>query len=273
MGVLVSFIALSGGCLDASRAGGSDAAAVDIDGGDRKPFDAGGDADATPDAAPRQVDIRCPATSLAVATIDGVASDTAWDDAGATVAFDAATSNLRSEVPDYQPPTSVAFRCLHTSNTLYMFFDVLDGSGASSGAIFTDATDPRSNDALAIFFDGGGDRSGAYGADDHWLVVDVAEKFVQSDEMAFLAGVTAEAHSVWRLELAVGLDSIAPAGVRSDVIGFDVAIHDEDGFAGGSPDLMAVWRAEVDACLDCCAEEQPAPTCDTSQFGTLALDD
>ena len=52
----------------------------------------------------------------------------------------------------------------------------------------------------------------------------------EGSAMAGLTSVKAAAESAWQLEAAIDLDTIAPAGVRADVMGFDLALIDDDNF-------------------------------------------
>ena len=251
-----------GGGGGASDGGGAaaDGAPLQADAGDRSDPDA-----APPDAQVATTGlIRC-ARTLVPPALDGAPLGP-WQDA-AFIQFAASDGELIADAhPSYAFDAEVSLACLHDDENLYFFAEVEDSQ------MVADSLSLREDDGIVLFLDGSGDRDGTYGEDDHALVVGAAaEVWDYGPGDLVPAGEVVITDSGYRVEIALDKPAIAPALPAE--LGFNLAIIDDDGKGNSDRDVFALRHVpNPPACARCC-EGQAQPWCDTTQLGSLELDE
>jgi hypothetical protein len=185
------------------------------------------------------------------------------------IRFDIADAALTTDVnPQYQNSAAVEFAALHDDDNLYFFLRVEDSEKVD------DSDSPRQDDAVVLYIDGAGDRSGPYGNDDHAIVLTLgAEVRDYPDDVAEVSGTRLLTPAGYNIEVAISKSSlyeIAPDGH----LGFDLAIIDDDGLGNPMPDAVGLWTlADGPRCGADCCPSGASPWCDTTMFGQLVLVD
>ena len=233
-------------------------------------FPDAGEADASsPDAGPTGPTGMLESAATATAPVLDGDLDDVWD-AATPVTFQIGDAMQQVGVqPDYGFDASVQFRSLHTASAIYFLFDVTDDM------LVRDSADRADDDAVELYIDAAGDEGGPYGNDDHWLVIDSIGKFSTLGP-AHMSIRTAEMDTAtgYRLEVAVDRASLGATPADGAMIGFDVALVDDDGLGGDdAADAYGLWYVKNgNHCPSCCPSAQPgAASCDTSVLGQLML--
>lgn len=196
--------------------------------------------------------------------LDGIANEFA---ASVPYRLDLSMPGHRDFVTGYQPSMRADLRAAHSATHLYLIVDVTEPGGHSG-----DSADTWQNDAVTFFFDTNDDRAGAYGADDHEIIVDFrpmfaifptnngADPMFEAVRLDTTAGFTVEARIV-RSSLGQ-----LPASGR---YGFGWGVYDDDG--GGNAEAFGLWyERPATRCATCCTGETHAePWCDTTLLGQL----
>lgn len=169
----------------------------------------------------------------------------------------------------YQPSMRAELRAAHNATHLYLIVDVVEAGGHSG-----DSSDTWQNDAVTFFFDTNDDRSGAYGGDDHEIIIDFRPMF----------GIFPTTNGADPMLEAVRLDTAAGFTVEARIVrtslgqlpgtgryGFGWGIYDDDG--GGNAEAFGLWyERPATRCAACCAGENHAePWCDTTMLGQIAF--
>ena len=179
---------------------------------------------------------------------------------------DSATFGWR--LSTYTDSAAIQFASLHDSQYIYFFFDVDDD------LIRTDSTNRYDDDAVNLYLDAAGDRSGAYGFDDHELVIDadgVYDDYATGASTVVLSGVAQQVTGGYRIEMRLTKSSLG-AGTLPSTLGFDVAITDDDGLGNTNSDCHGLWYiAPPPYCGTSCCANGPQPWCDTSTLVELVL--
>jgi hypothetical protein len=181
------------------------------------------------------------------------------------IEFDSSDGQLIADVnPHYDFDAEVSFACLHDDENLYFFADVTDSELVSNSLAL------REDDGIAIFLDGSGDRGGTYGEDDHALMIGAsAETWDYGPGDVIPTGMVVSKDGGYRIEIAI--DKVAIAATLPEVLGFNLAIIDDDGMGNSDRDLFSLrYVPDPPACPSCC-EGQAQPWCDTTQLGSLQL--
>lgn len=170
----------------------------------------------------------------------------------------------------YTDDAAIQFASLHDSQYIYFFFDVDDS------LIITDSTALYDDDAVNLYLDAAGDRSGPYGFDDHELVIDadgVYDDYATGAATLVISGVAQRVNGGYRIELSLSKSSLG-AGTLPGTLGFDIAITDDDGLGSSQSDCHGLWYIDPPPyCGSGCCASQPQPWCDTSTLGRLVLAD
>lgn len=253
----------SPGSADGSITGGGTDATAYLPPDARLP----GPPDAAPPPPPGRV--RCAPLEGRSLSLDGDLSD--W--AGAEVIpFDVADSPHRDFVASgYHDSASLTLRALCDADSIYLGILVTDDvAGNDSSPIYQD-------DAVAIYLDAGGDRSGPYGWDDHEILIGSDgywDDYAGGSQPGLVGAVEPAGEGAsWVIEVQISKWSLG-AGTLPSEVGFDVAIVDDDRLGGADADLFALWyEAPVAHCSWCCSSwPHPEPWCDTTLLGTLDLE-
>ncbi len=225
------------------------------------------DAPAVPtDAAVSEGVIRAAALTAAP-LLDGVATELA---ASTRYAMDLATAANTEFVAGYTPSMSAGLRVGHDATHLHLLFDVIEAKPHSG-----DSTSTWENDAITFYIDSADDRAGAYGADDHEVIIDYrpvygiypatngADPTIQSVRLPTAEGFTVEIRIA---KATLG----ATLGAR---IGFAWGVIDDDG--GGNADGYGLaYVRPAPRCASCCTAFSRAEAwCDTTMLGEIALGD
>jgi hypothetical protein len=238
-----------GGLVADAHPGGPDATAADA-----RPADAGADT---------LSGTLCPYTAIAP-LLDGNAIGP-WLAADFTT-FRAVDGQLKADVQaQYGWDASVDFACLHDDANLYFFLKVTDDH------IVSNSVSLRQDDGVVLFLDGNGDRDGTYGEDDHALVLGAnADTFDYGPGDLTPTGTENDTADGYDIE--IGLDLAAVGPIPADgVIGFNVAIIDDDDLGSSDRDVFALRYVPAPPACDSCCDGQAQPWCDTSVTGTLTL--
>jgi len=274
----VKGLALIGATLAGVGGCAFDPSGVAWDGAGGGPADGPTDTDidaaaGTPDARPPTADAAVSGDGLLISrrttvppTLDANPSD--WSQAS-WVGYAIADSALFAwRHTSYDDSAAIQFASLHDDQYIYFFFDVTDD------LIRIDSTSLFEDDAVNIYIDAAGDRSGPYGADDHELVVDAAgtyDDYAVGAAPLTLSGQVMQTGTGYRIELRISKTSLGASPLPSN-LGFDVAITDDDGFGNSDSDCYGLWYvAARQHCTACCSGGAQA-WCDTSVFGRLVLE-
>jgi hypothetical protein len=187
-----------------------------------------------------------------------------WTDA-TFVDFAASDGELIDVHPNYAFDARVSFACLHDDENVYFFADVTDSRLVDNSVAL------REDDGIVIFLDGGGDRDGSYGDDDHALVIGAeAESWDYGPGEIDPAGMVVLTEGGYRFEIAIDKPAIASGALPAE-LGFNIAIIDDDGLGNANHDAFALRHVpHPPACASCC-DGQAQPWCDTTQLGSLDL--
>lgn len=256
---------LAGDDFDA-QVGDDDVAAPDADPG--RP-DAG---DTAPDAnvAPTPGELVAPDATGTV-TLDAI--DTEFDAAGAQPITFAIQNGALYETQSVQYTASsvVTLRAIHDSTAIYFFVEVTDS------IVEVDSTEVWNDDGIALYLDAAGDAAGAFGADDHDLVVradGMWDDFGPVGTAADLTGAVLQGNGTFTIEVKVTKSSLGTT--VGDSMGFDLGLTDDDGWSSSVTydyDASSLWfKSPRPECAGCCLTEATnQPWCDTTMFGTLIL--
>ena len=171
-------------------------------------------------------------------------------------------------VDGYDSSMAIGVRLINDTDMLAFGIEVTDENIVAP----EDGADPTDGDAVVLFIDAANDRGGEYGADDHIVVIDASGDIAdlgQAPITSFQIGVTSTARG-WNAE--VGFDKSDLTGaVLPAVLGFNIALVDDDDAATAGRDAIGSWEAPDGAgCPDACAGDS-SPLCDTTLFGELEL--
>lgn len=224
------------------------------------------DAPAVPIDAPSDEGVVRAAPLTAAADLDGVATELG----GSTVySLDLASAAQVELAAGYTPSMRATLRAGHDAQYLYLFFEVIEAKPHQG-----DSSSTWENDAITFYLDGADDRGGAYGGDDHEVIIDYrpvygiypstngADPTLEAVRLPTDEGFTVEVR-LPRAELGT-----QPSAGR---IGFAWGVIDDDG--GGAADGYGLWYARTaPRCVDCCAGEARAEAwCDTTLLGELVF--
>jgi hypothetical protein len=241
---------------------------------DASPIDPGGSPDgrtALPidgGAEPLTGMLLSPRTDLAP-ELDGVV-EPLWEQATAVEYSMSSAAKTFNVQPGYGWDATVRFRSLHDDLLLYLLIEVVDGQ------LVDDSQVAFHDDAVELYLDGGGDRSGPYGADDHWLTVQSSGYYESfgSSSIKLDGGMVIPTATGYLVELRLLRDDLGmpPA---ADRLGFDLAVIDDDDIGDANADAYGLWfAADVAACDACCdGPDDGQAWCDTTRFGELVLVD
>jgi hypothetical protein len=170
--------------------------------------------------------------------------------------------------PGYGWDASVRARSFHDATRIYFLVEVTDD------VLVDDSIKPYDDDAIELYLDGAGDRTGPYGMDDHWLVVPASGAYGSygPGKVLFDAGFVATTDDGYRVEVSL-LRSALGISPHAGAIGFNLGLIDDDRLGLPTADAAGVWFVPpTEACASCCSGMAGA-WCDTSRFGTLLLVD
>lgn len=221
------------------------------------------DAPAVPvDAAPEEGVIR--AMPLGGAPdLDGMATELAGSPRYTLDLASAANADL---VAGYTPSMTAGLRAGYDATHVHLFFDVAEAKPHQS-----DSTNTWDNDAITFYIDGANDRAGAYGADDHEVIIDYrpvygiypstngADPVIDAVRLPTTEGFT--------VEVRIPRASIGDGNATR--FGFSWGVFDDDD--GGAYDGYGLWWArQAPRCATCCTAETRAQAwCDTTLLGEL----
>jgi hypothetical protein len=169
----------------------------------------------------------------------------------------------------YTPSMRAELRAGHDATYLYLFVEVIEVEPHQG-----DSASTWQNDAVTFYFDTNNDRSGAYGADDHEVIIDYRPTYgiypttngvdptLDAVRLNTAAGFTIEARFPRN-----ALGSVPPGGR----MGFSWGIYDDDG--GGNAEGYGLWYERPGMrCATCCTGESHAEAwCDTTMLGELGF--
>ncbi len=199
-------------------------------------------------------------------TIDGQGGD--FQAAGAIpYGFDIADGVVTDFLGGYTASQDSTFQILHDAANIYVFARVIDDS------VQVDSQQTYDDDSVNLYLDVANDRSGAYGDDDHELIVAADASWWDFGPATSLPTVTAArvlTSTGWNVEFRIAKTGLfAPVG---NAIGFDFALNDDDD--GQGYDGYGLWYEKAGPrCADCCTGWSTAQAwCDTTMLGQLLLD-
>lgn len=260
----------------AGPAGDPDAPAIDVDGpaSDGPAID-GSAIDApmidgpviTVDAAIDAPSVEAGVVRVAAASAQGAVDGMDGEYASATVyAMDLGGAGHRDFLTGYVPSMRAELRAAQDAAYLYLLVEVVE-----SGMHYGDSAETWQNDAVTFYFDTNNDRSGAYGNDDHEIIVDFFPRYAIYPTDNGVANPTIEAV---RLDTAEGFTVEArilksTLGLPSARKGFGWGLYDDDG--GGNADAYGLWyERPAQRCATCCTGEDHAEAwCDTTLLGEI----
>lgn len=223
------------------------------------------DGGSLPDAAVSSLGAYRAARVATPPTLDG--ERTEWPEAG-FVTFNIADSAIRvGEHPSYVNSATVRFAMSHDATNIYAFLDVSDDR------LIDNSTELYDDDAVAIYFDANGDRSGPYGQDDHEILISSSGFFADTGPNGVNLEISGDVQTNsggYVIEIAITKASLSPQA--STVLGFDLALIDDDDLGSTAADMYGVWFEQpVPHCTACCPGGTGRPWCDTTFFGTVEL--
>jgi len=222
------------------------------------------DATARPDAAPVEQAGTVRARRGAIDMFDDSFAD--WGDAP-VYSFDINSGMDFHSVEGYSPSATLIFSSMHDAEFIYFALIVEDNQ-------VLPAVHPMwEDDSIAIYLDAAGDGAGPFGGDDHEIIIGSDgpyRDYAPDPADAVLHGSTIATTNGYALEIGVRKDSLG-VGTLPGVIGFDIAIHDDD--TDGDAAFGLWFRDSGPSCADCCTSfEHPEAWCDTTIFGSLILE-
>jgi hypothetical protein len=131
---------------------------------------------------------------------------------------------------------------------------------------------PFNDDSVEIYFDGKGDRTITYGADDYHFMIAADGRSAIANGQPAPSGMqfhTSTGSPSWSFEFAIPWSALqgGPAAIGHQ-FGFDVAINDDDNLQQAQLKHFLYWRGPTfNNGMGPCV----APYCDTQQFGTAQL--
>lgn len=198
------------------------------------------------------------------ADLDGMADELA---ASMRYTMDLATAANTDLVAGYTPSMSAGLRAGYDATHLHLFFDVAEAKPHQA-----DSSNTWENDAITFYLDGNDDRSGAYGADDHEVIIDYRPVYGiypstnGSDPM--IDAVRLPTTEGFTVEVRIPRAAFAPGATR---IGFAWGVYDDDG-GGGAEGYGLQWMRQAPRCATCCTSETRAQAwCDTTLLGELVF--
>jgi hypothetical protein len=256
-----------GGAADGVADGVADAASAgNVDAAVSSPSDARVfDAPAVPvDAAPEEGVLRATALS-GTPILDGMPTELA----GATrYTMDLASSMNAEMVAGYTPSMTAGLRAGYDATHVHLFFDVAEAKPHQG-----DSANTWENDAITFYIDGAGDRAGAYGPDDHEIIIDYRPVYgiypSTNGTDPVIEAVRLPTTEGFTVEVRIPRASIGAA--QSSRIGFAWGIYDDDG--GGAAEGYGLhWMRQAPRCASCCTSETRAQAwCDTTLLGELVF--
>jgi hypothetical protein len=220
-----------------------------------------------PDAGPPPGVLACPSTGGQPPDLDGNLSDWAGIPA---LHFDMAQATQKLFVSGpYTNSATVTARCQSDAQRLYFAFDVVDDS------VVTDSVELYSDDSVALYLDAAGDASGGYGLDDHEILFRPStapnvKDYGPNGAALQIEGDIQPGTNGYQIEIALPKDSLGVSGPVPKVLGFDLALNDDDNVGGQKSFAYGLWFQASSTCPTCCSAETSArPWCDTTLFGTL----
>lgn len=255
------------GCLDAPPgqqvAGDSDAAVGGTSDGGSGEHDAAPNLDAGPMA-----EYDCEGVDVGP-VVDGT-EDSIWMDANKVSMTSSNAGYLEERDTGYQRTFALEFRCLHDDDTIYFWFDVLDG--ANAGEVVEDGPELREDDGVVLFLDAAGDRLGPYGSDDHAFVFGATDAAVVDFGNPSYMPPTSGDLSAPSYAIETGLAKSALSGLAANgLLGFNVALIDDDSYGDNLADMFALWSMPLSQVPQPCNDGQPFVWCNTTGFTTLLL--
>jgi len=260
----------SGGCAFDERGLAPD--------GGAHPADARSDgsafADARPDASPTDPDAMTDNAGVLFSTrtthepsLDGYTDE--WSDARWRT-FDI------SDAPEYwirntsySDSATIEFASMHDAVNIYFFIAVSDDQ------LTSDSYDIWRDDAITLFIDAAGDRSGPRGYDDHEIAIGedntYADYAMPGVSDITLGGIVADSADGYNIEIRIRKNTLG-ASPLPDTLGFTISISDDDGLDDADVDCYAPWYvAPGPHCTECCSGGPSYPWCDTTLLGQLVL--
>jgi hypothetical protein len=202
----------------------------------------------------------------ATPVLDGLATELA----GSTrYAMDLASAANPVLAAGYTPSMSAGLRAGYDATHLHLLFDVIE-AGPHQG----DSANTWDNDAITFYLDGADDRAGAYGTDDHEVIIDYRPQYgvypttngtvdptIEAVRLPTDAGFTVEVR-IPRASLGNG---------SASRIGFAWGVYDDDD--GGTAEGYGLyWMRQAPRCATCCTGEARAQAwCDTTLLGELVF--
>ncbi len=235
------------------------------------PSDAGfapDSAPALPDAAlPEKGSLRCARTTVAPA-LDGTMGE--WAAVPVESFAMASAAQLVDQTAGYVASMSVTFQCLHDAQNLYFAIRVQDDN------LLVNSMQLYDDDAVHLYLDARGDATGAFGADDHELVIRSDAMYRDYGPVAIVSlfgSIVSYAASTddFDIEIGIAKSSLGADSPLPARLGFDLGISDDDGLGAFS---YGLWHlADRPVCTSCCTDWPGVRAwCDTTTFGTLILE-
>ncbi len=169
----------------------------------------------------------------------------------------------------YENSAKVEFASMHDAVNIYFFLAVSDD------LLVSDSYDIWRDDAITLFIDAAGDRSGPLGYDDHEIAIGedntYADYAMPGVSDITLGGIVANADGGYNIEIRIRKNSLG-ASPLPDRLGFAISISDDDAIGDADVDCYAPWYvAPGPHCADCCSGGPAYPWCDTTVLGQLVL--
>lgn len=230
------------------------------------PVDGRADAHSSADSGPIPPGTLFCVYASAEPVFDGDAAE--WDGA-VWEHLDIAEAAQRTQVHEsYANTASADFACMHDAVNLYFFVAVTDDS------LVSDSYDIYEDDAVLLFIDAAGDRSGPFSTDDHYVAVgqdNTYSDYAAPEASAItLGGIVLSTAVGYSIEIRIRKNTLG-AGTVGPELGFDLAISDDDGLGDQAADCHGLWFVQDVAHCGTCCPAAPEPSCDTTLFGRLVL--
>lgn len=201
--------------------------------------------------------------------LDGVVGE--WGE-GAWYAFTSPAAHLHTNESTYSPSLMVDFSVRWSTTTLYVVFVVHDDN------VFVDSTTLWNDDSIEVYLDPDG-AAGAYGPNDHWVVL-APDSMCRTYDLGSPVNIACRAELIdggWIVEASVPFASLGVVPATGMTMGFGVGGNDDDDLPGNGAnfDGYSGWYfpAASSTCAGCCATNpHQDPWCDTTRLGTLLLD-